>query len=204
MTKYSLARLSAAAVLGLAAAVWLPTVASAADDQPVVSKSETSTITGVIEEIDRSNREIAIKESDGNIFTLPVSEQAENFDELQVGDEVSMEYTIGLTVALMPVTDGSAPSRAEFSKFTQDAAAGDQVAGGTMTHYTTVVAVVENLDPTTRMVTLRGPNRSATVAVGPDVNLDRVKEGDRVVAAIERSLAVRVTRTSAENKFFQR
>ncbi|MGD8429234.1 MAG: hypothetical protein PVH31_02400 [Ectothiorhodospiraceae bacterium] len=203
MKRHPLARVYTALVLGLAAVIWIPAVVNAAEDQPIVSKTQTSTITGVIQEIDRGTREVAIKESSGNVFTLAVSEEAKNFDELQVGDEVSMEYTIGLTVALSPVREGTGTSRAEFSKFTEQAGKGDQVAGGKMTRYTTVVAVVEKLDPETRMVTLKGPNRTVTLAAGPDVDLGQVKEGDQVVAAIEQALAVNVTRTKRENKIWR-
>ncbi|WP_109123888.1 hypothetical protein [Dyella sp. C11] len=58
----------------------------------------------------------------------------------------------------------------------------------------TITATVVSVDPSTRMVTLKGPKgKEVTVQAGPEVqNLDQVKPGDQVTAHYQAAVAVQV------------
>ena len=195
--------LTSAALLALMTAAWIPAVGNAADkEDDVVTRSQTESLIGVVQEINLGTREVTIQDGNGNVRTMHVGEEARNLDQLRVGDHVRMTYETGMTIAMSPVREGTGTSRADFAAIVERAKKGD-LPGGKMVRYTTVVAVVEGLDRKTRLVTLKGPRRTVTVMVQPDVDLDKVKVGDQVVAAFKETLAVKVTRTEEPNDLWR-
>ncbi len=78
------------------------------------------------------------------------------------------------------------------------AKAADKPIGGAIIEVTKITAIVDKIDLKTRMITLKGPQGNlVTFKVNDDVkNLDKVKEGDKVVAKYLESVAVFVRKTS--------
>ncbi len=146
-----------------------------------------------VEAIDLAKREVTLREPDGTLETVLVSEEVKNLPQLKVGDDVSMKYYQSLSVALNKAADAtvqlsekSAEQRTELG----------QLPGGVKTHEVTVVAKVTKIDPKESVVTLTGPRgNSVELEVSPEV-LAKVKVGDHVNAVYTEALAVSVTRVS--------
>jgi hypothetical protein len=68
--------------------------------------------------------------------------------------------------------------------------------GAARQHEVTIVATVEKVDQTERLVTLKGPSGNLdTIREGPEVrNLAQIKRGDHVVATYYQSLAFQVVK----------
>jgi Cu/Ag efflux protein CusF len=63
-----------------------------------------------------------------------------------------------------------------------------------------VIATVQKVDQKHRTITIRGPYKTDTLHVGPDVSLKDIKAGDNVRAEFVEATAVLVTRDGAPVK----
>ena len=69
--------------------------------------NKTVTLSGTVENIDREHRTVNIKTPDGKFETIDVPPSAKRFDELKVGDKVSITYNNTVSARLKP--PGEAP-----------------------------------------------------------------------------------------------
>ena len=69
--------------------------------------TQTVTISGTVATIDHAKRVVNIKTSDGKFETIDVPAGAKRFDELKVGDKVSLTYNNNVSARLKPA--GEAP-----------------------------------------------------------------------------------------------
>ena len=69
--------------------------------------THTVTLKGTVETIDHAKHVMNIKTSDGKFETIDVPQSAKRFDELKVGDKVSITYNNTVTARLKP--PGEAP-----------------------------------------------------------------------------------------------
>ncbi|MFC3118135.1 hypothetical protein ACFOHS_07355 [Jhaorihella thermophila] len=69
--------------------------------------SETVTAAGTIREIDRENRRFVVR-TDGAVLTLRATDTLRNFDQLEVGDRIRVNYTEAIAVDMaLPGEDGT-------------------------------------------------------------------------------------------------
>ena len=64
--------------------------------------THTVTLTGTVETIDHAKRVMNIKTADGKFETIDVPAGAKRFDELKVGDKVSVTYNNNVSARLKP------------------------------------------------------------------------------------------------------
>jgi len=64
--------------------------------------TQTVTLSGTVETIDREKRVVNIKTPDGTFQTIDVPPAAKRFDELKVGDKVSITYNNTVSARLKP------------------------------------------------------------------------------------------------------
>src|SRR4249920_2464857 len=88
---------------GLILALSLPGWAQEVKQLP----TQTVTISGTVATIDHAKRVVNIKTSDGKFETVDVPAGAKRFDELKVGDKVSLVYNNNVSARLKP--PGEAP-----------------------------------------------------------------------------------------------
>jgi len=69
--------------------------------------TQTITVSGTVETIDRDKRIVNIKTPDGKFESIDVPPAAKRFDELKVGDKVSITYNNTVSARLKP--PGEAP-----------------------------------------------------------------------------------------------
>ena len=77
----------------------------------VRQQTQTITVAGTVESIDRNQRVVHIKTDNGKFETIDVPKNAKRFDELKVGDKVAVTYNNTVTARLKP--PGEAPVAAD-------------------------------------------------------------------------------------------
>ena len=88
---------------GLVLALSLPSWAQEVKQLP----TQTVTLSGTVATIDHEKRMVNIKKADGSFETVDVPASAKRFDELKVGDKVSVTYNNNVSARLKPT--GEAP-----------------------------------------------------------------------------------------------
>lgn len=159
-----------------------------------VRASETTKITATVLSIDMASRDVLLKDAQGKLHTVNVSEQARNLDQLRVGDKVSAEYTEAISVQLKKrgTADGPPVSAAvAMARAPQGAKP-----GGTVGRKITAIATVTAVNTKEHFVTLRGPlGNEYDVQVLDAAQLQAVNKGDEVEVVYTEALAISVEPT---------
>jgi Cu/Ag efflux protein CusF len=192
-----------AVLIAAGAALTAPLSARA---QPVISggaavgpgsaaASETLKASATVVGIDAKSREITLRRGDGKVFTVAAGDQVRNFDRIQVGDTVNVEFTQAITLDLRK---GGAGIREKTERETMSRAPAGARPAAAVGREVTILADVVAVDEKERTVTLRGPQgRVVELSVQDPEQLSNVKQGDQVQAVYTESLAVAVEPASA-------
>lgn len=163
-------------------------VAASAPGQAIVAGKMTLTATVVA--IDTATRTVTLKGAKGKIVDIVVPPEAKKFDQVKVGDLVTVEYARAVTLALKKSGDGIRESTTQ--TVTAGAPAG-AVAGGAEARQTTTLANVTAVNKKESYITLRGPKgNSFDLAVQDPGQLKLVKVGDQVEAVYTEAMAITV------------
>jgi hypothetical protein len=138
--------------------------------------TQTVTVSGTVATIDHEKRTVNIKKADGSFETVDVPPGAQRFDELKVGDKVSVTYNNNVSARLKP------PGEADVDTATGTSTAGQGARpGGTVAVQRTMTATIDAIDKNASSITFVGPNgwKYSRHIVDPAV-LDKVKVGDKV------------------------
>jgi hypothetical protein len=158
-------------VTGLVLALSMPAWA-----QVQTLPTQTLTLKGTVATIDHPKRVVNIKTSDGKFETIDVPAGATRFDELKVGDQVSLTYNNNVSARLKP------PGEADVNTGSATTTAGQQTRpGGTATVQKTMTVTIDAIDKNASSITFSGPNgwKYSRHVVEPSV-FDKVKVGDKV------------------------
>jgi hypothetical protein len=173
-------------VAALVAVAALPAVA--ADKAPEPKKvTSVQTITAAITAIDAAKRLITLKGPKGESVTFEASEDVKRFNELKVGDNVTIKYTESLVARI--AKPGEMSSAAVTGGRSEGAKPGAVARGEA-----TIVVTLMNIDMETPSVTFKtaeGEVRSRHVK--DKKNLEGFKVGDKVAVTYTESLAIDVT-----------
>ena len=157
---------------GLVLALSLPSWAQEVRQLP----TQTVTLSGTVATIDHNNRIVNIKKADGSFETVDVPAGAKRFDELKVGDKVSLTYNNNVSARVKP------PGEAPVDTGSTTTTAGQQTRpGGTASVQRTMTVTVDAIDKSASSMTFSGPNgwKYSRHIVDPTV-FDKVKVGDKV------------------------
>jgi hypothetical protein len=155
----------------------------------MVSGGRVEQVTATVTAIDAPNRLVTLKgkkETD----TIKMGPEVVNFDQIKVGDVVKVTVSQGVVLSLQaPGAKVVAPSATATGEAAPVGAkpAGDVTVGlkGTVT--------VTKIDMKTRLVTLTGPEgRAFKVKAAQDVQIDKLKVGDKVLAEYTESVGIAV------------
>jgi Cu/Ag efflux protein CusF len=156
---------------------------------PAAGAASTVSVTATVEKVDMNSREVTLKGPEGDIVTIAVGPEVRDLEQVKVGDKVTIDYTQAVALALSPVRGGE-EERGEVSAL--ERAPEGEKPGGVLSRRVDVRATVESIDTKKREVTLKGPERTVTLAVGKDIDLSKIKVGDQVLASYSEALAVSV------------
>jgi Cu/Ag efflux protein CusF len=145
--------------------------------------------------IDTTSNSIALQGPRGRVVDVAVNPEVGNVGKLQIGDILNIQYQSALLVRVTKVASNGIRERI-------DETATIPASGGATAseRRVKVLATIQKIDLAHRTVTLRGPNKTETLHVGPDVSLKGLKAGDSVQAEFVEATAVLVTRNGAPIK----
>ena len=149
----------------------------------------TATMTAVVIAIDYEQRIATLKDSMGTRKTISVGPEVTNFDNIEKGDQVNIEYIEEMVIFLkglgLPNEDGTGVIAARAPEGSKPAAA---VAG-----VVELTAVVEAIDVVNRTATLKfSDGETQVVPVREDIELKQEQVGREVVIRTTTALAVTV------------
>src|SRR5687768_491643 len=150
------------------------------DAQPSEVAPEQISLRGTVEAVDRTARTVTIRGDRGNLVTLDIPQSVARFDQLQVGDVVSVAYhdriNVRLKAAGEPAVDRTEPP---ITTTTPGA-----LPGATVATQRVATVTITAWDPATRTMTFKGPagatySRRLLETTDPKT-LAGLKVGDRV------------------------
>jgi len=157
-----------------------------------IELGEAIMITAKVVAIDKEHRIVTLRGPKGRIVDIEVGEEARNFDQVKIGDDVQIAYYE--SVALYLGEHGEAPEAVE-AVVVKRAAKGEQPAG-LVVGVIDVSAKIVAIDLENRAVTLELPDGEiVTTPVTEQVRpLDTLKVGDVVHARLTKAIAVSVNK----------
>jgi Cu/Ag efflux protein CusF len=160
----------------LATLLVLPLVALA---QKPVTQTEATELTTKIEAIDKTARLVTLKDKDGESETIYCGPEVKRFDELKVGDTVTVRYYESIAYAIRkPGQPSGLPAATGDTTITRSKGARP---GGTIARQETATVTIKAIDPKVPSVTvLTEDGRTVSFKVEDKKNLKDVKVGDKV------------------------
>ena len=138
---------------------------SAGDKDEKVLLDELTVIEAEVVGIDFVDRALVLLGPDGDVVVLEVTEEARNFDQIELGDIVTVEYYESVTLFLG--NKGETPGES-VGMVTARSEKGDKPAG-IMVETVDITASVERIDRNRRFLWLKGPDgRTTKVKVGEE------------------------------------
>ncbi|MFL9933029.1 hypothetical protein P0D88_28280 [Paraburkholderia sp. RL18-103-BIB-C] len=146
-------------------------------------------------EIYPDSNSVTLRGPRGNLAVIDVNPAVADVKKLRVGDIVTISYQKAVLIGVDKLATSGIRSRLD-TQLAQPASGGVVAAARRVE----VVATVQNVDRKHRTVTLRGPSRTETLDVAPDISLDDIKVGDSVRAVFVAAAAASVSRGGEEVK----
>ena len=154
-----------------AAAVLTLSVSLAAQTKTLTGP--TQTVTGTIEAIETSSRQIYLKKPDGNTEVVYVPQEVKRFESLKIGDKITARYYENVILRVQP--PGSKPVD-EASRAVTPAGT-----GGTAARQRTITATISAIDMKVPSISFTGPRGwNYSTKVEDKAALAKVKVGDKV------------------------
>ena len=173
------------AMAALLAAVFVP----GASAQQAKSQAAVVTETFTIVAIDQTNRMVTLKDKDGYTDSIYAGPEVKRFNELKVGDKVTVRYYESVVYQIQKPGATPVPS-------------GEQAGivrgkgpkpGGTISRQITATVTVTAIDMKVPSVTIKMDDGSvSSFKVEDKKNLEGVKVGDRVQITYTEALAISV------------
>ncbi len=156
-----------------------------------VGEADAIQIQGKVKAINKKTREVTLVGPQGNQLVIPAGEDVKNFDQIRVGDLVTLTYVQALVLELKAVQNNGIRERVESEN--KVAAKPGEKPAGMIEKTVRIVANVVAVNPKAQTVTLRGPKRTVEVAVKDPAMLKDVKVGNQVEATFIEAVALVVT-----------
>lgn len=189
-------------VLLLAVAALAAPFAAQAQNQPqavvmvekapgVGAASEAVQLQGKIKFVDKKRRSVVIVGPNGNEILMNLSDEVRNFDQIKVGDLVTLTMMQAIALELRKVANNGVRERVDSEKAV--VAKPGEKPGVMVEKSVRVVANVVAVNSKAQTVTLRGPKRTVELAVKDPAMLQNVKVGDQVEGVFTEAVALTVT-----------
>ncbi len=163
-----------------------------AAERPGLVLGEAIAVTATVQALNKADRTVVLAAHDGSVHEVEVDQAVENFDQIEIGDEVKVEFYQALALALgepgTPMTEGA-------QSMIEVAQPGDKPKL-TGVEVVDVIATVSAIDKEARTATLTGPlGNSVTITADESMKeFDNVKVGDKVQARYIEAIAISVTK----------
>jgi hypothetical protein len=163
--------------------------AAASAQKPKTVKERVVTRTATVEAIDLKTRLVTLRDKDGNIADLKVSERVKNLPQVKVGDQVTAKYYESIAVEL--ADPGTSLQTGTAASATQ-AKLGERPAASEANILSAVVNV-EAIDSKKHIATLKGADgKIVNVKIRDPKKWKSAKVGDKVRITYTEELAIEV------------
>lgn len=156
--------------------------------------NETETVKATVTAIDHQTRHVTLRTADGKEDTVEVGPAATRFDQVKVGDKITLTYQHAVALELLPANSAQAGAEVE-GGVTRDEKS--SAPGGTAEQAITITAKLTAIDLKKHTVTLTGADGNSRVIEVKDpsrqARLSKLKVGDMVRITFAEALAVSVT-----------
>ena len=161
------------------------------DAELIEIEAELIEIEAAVTHLDKSSRSVTLMGPEGNSITLDVGDEVRNFEQLEVGDVIDVEYFESFAV-FVGKADGVLPQM-NSQMHVQLAPLGGKP-GMTDVTAVEVQAIIVAINRENRMVTLKGPEGNTVThnVLDESVDLSQVNVGDQVVVQATQSVLVTV------------
>jgi hypothetical protein len=150
----------------------------------------------VVDAIDKANRTVTLKMANGEKRTVEAGPEVRNFDQIKVGDTLTIKYMEALAIELKK--DGKAAVGRTETKAMERAEPGKKP-GGTAVREITAVADVVNVDAKKKIVSVKNKEgRIIDLNVRDPEQLKLVKKGDQIQATYTEAVAIEMTEAPAK------
>ncbi len=166
-------------------------VIAAAKGDGEVAVGEAIQLQGTVKSIDKQNKAVTVVGPQGNEVVITAGPEARNFDQIAIGDMVTLTYTQAVALELIPAGSGVAPGR-QVTESVVRAEPGQKPAGVIQTTVR-ILANVVAVNPKAQTVTLKGPERTVELAVKDPAVLAKVRVGQQVEAVFTEAIGLAVT-----------
>jgi Cu/Ag efflux protein CusF len=152
---------------------------------------EVIQLQGKVTSIDKAKRVVVVTGPQGNHINFNCGEEVRNFDQIRVGDLVTLTYAHALALDLRKVANNGIRERVETEQSVR--AKPGEKPGAAVEKTVQVIANVVAVNPKAQTVTLRGVKRTVELAVNDPAQLKEIKVGDQVEATYVEAVALEVT-----------
>lgn len=166
-------------------------VATAPGQAKAVAVVEAS---AVVEKIDKATRTVTLKMPNGESRPVVATEEVRNFDQIKVGDTLTVKYMEALTLELKK---GGKAVVARTESGALDRAAPGAKPGGIAKREVKITANVIAVDDKAMKITLKGPERTVDMKINDPEQLKNIKVGDQVEATYTEAVAISLAPVAA-------
>jgi Cu/Ag efflux protein CusF len=162
-------------------------VAASAPGEATIAS--TVSVSAKVVAIDAATRQVTLKGPKGNLNVVTAGPDVSNFDQIKVGDIVTVRYVEALTLTLKK---GGKELRSSVSTPDSARAAAGERPAGVVANQTEVTANVIAVNAKTQTVTLRGPKQTVELKVPDAGQFKLIKVGDQIQAVYTEAVALSV------------
>ncbi len=159
--------------------------------EPRTSVREVATLAGIVDRVERTSRALTLRTANGVKEAVYVAPDVKVFDELKVGDQVTVRVVESVIVAVRPDLKATVPVDTTAAAKKQSGADGQ----GDVLQQLKAVVTIESVDIRTQTVTYMGGNNLRVIRAVADPGLIQgLKPGDVIEITYTRARAIEVQR----------
>jgi ethanolamine utilization protein EutQ (cupin superfamily) len=160
--------------------------------------TEVVQLQGKVKSIDKKKRAVVVVGPNGNEIVFNASADVRNFDQIKVGDLVTLTYAQALALELKKAANKGVRERVD----TENALAAKpgEKPGMMVEKSVRVIADVVAVNPKAQTVTLKGPKRTVELHVKDPAQFQNAKVGDQVEVLYVEAVALEVSAAKAKPK----
>ncbi|HTQ72792.1 MAG TPA: hypothetical protein VMI74_00775 [Burkholderiales bacterium] len=149
-------------------------------------------ITAQVVAIDKASRTVTLKGPQGNVVDVVAGDDVKNFDQINVGDFVVVNFVQALSLELQKTKSKSGAGGVTVQSAAVTAKPGERPAAAAG-HQVTAIAKVTAVNKKAKTITLKGPRgNSVTLDVQNPDQFKVVKVGDEVLVNYTEAVAISV------------
>lgn len=149
-----------------------------------------------VTKIDKEARTVTFRGPRGNLGTLDVPKESQNFDQVKVGQQYKMKYVEAVAV---DIRKGGAPSATAAQEMKLNPKGAKP--GGVVVRTVQLAGVVDAIDYNERYLSVRGPKGNIVpLKVAQEVDLKQIAAGDRITVTHTAALALEMVEAAPAKK----